>query len=741
MKFFWCVALLSAIALSAAQGDAISQAVAALQSGDLASAEQILSAELKQRPNNADALEVLGVVLDQEKKYTEAEAVYRRAIALSPHSPPILNNYGNHLVTTGKREEARAMFLKVLALNPQQVNACVQLSRIALQNKSAAEAACLDRLPASAQEAMDVSILRMQVDYALGRNAAANQLLAQISRPADSDARLSFSLGVALSAVKQYDKAETFFARTVNLAPGNFEALYDLGLAASHAGHKQRARDILQQALEQQPDNVDVLYDLAAVTAELGQKPAALELLARAARLAPERADIERLVAYTSADLGYFGDAAQAWERYLKLVPGDAVARREHAFAETALGEDTKNGIADLEQYVRTHPTDPIGHYELGTAESPSDRDQALEQLDRAVALKPDLAAARVARGLLRYRQGNASAALVDFEAAAKREPTNPIVLDRLGETYMAVGRSADAVEVLRKAAELAPRDSTVLLHLGRALTNLGQPDEAKAVFARYRELGPSKSELLHPAGLVDFLSLSPDEQFARYRAGVERTVQKNPDNAEAQVRYLGLLLTDRNNEEAAAVARKILALKPSPALLAEAAGTLLAAEQYAFADEFLRQANELAPQSNELQLDSAIAAFQVADARTGLEKIDRIPPDERTGDYYLARMQMLEALGRDQEAESALKQALRAKPMHPELYRQIALLLIKKGRTPEARQLLDEGAGVLPNDPDIPLLRMLAASPGVNPQDSERLLNDLANRWPESYKIWSQAR
>ena len=728
--------------LVCAQDDAVSRAVAALERGDLAYAEQILQTELKSQPNDAAGLSVLGVVLDQEKKYGEADEMYRRALAVSPHSPALLNNYGNHLVATGKASEARRVFLQVLALDPAHPNALVQLARIALEHKSAREALTyLERLPPSAQQTTEIAILKMQAEYALHRNKEADEMLERVSRGVEGDAKLSLSLGVALSSVGQYEKAETFFTRALQAEPGNFEALYYLGLAAGHAGHKERARDVLQQALEEQPENVDVLYDLAAVDAELNQKEKALELLARAAKLAPQRADIQFLLAHTSADLGYFGDAIQAWDRYLKIVPNDDIARRERAFAQTAIGEDMNAGIADLESLVRKHPNDAVGHYELAIAKSATDRDQALKELDRALALKPDLAAARMARGVLRYREGNAEGALADFEFVAQREPDNPNVLDRLGETYLTLNRPADALPVMRKAADLAPRDSTILLHFARALTNVGQTDEAKNVFARVRELGPNRSALPHPAGLVDFLSLSPEEQVARYRAGVERTVQKHPDNAEAQVRYLELLLGDRRTAEAAATGRKILVLNPSAALLEEAAGAFLAAEQYPLANDFLQQAANIAPSSNELKLELAIATFHITNAQAGLEQMDRIPEQERSGDYYLARMQMLSALGRSAEAEEALKQALKAKPTRPELYRQAALLLIKKRQSANALQVLDEAVRILPNDPDIPLIRAIALEHDEDSQQSQRLLNDLQSRWPESYRVWSRSQ
>ena len=555
----FAASILSAPVALARGDDPISNAVAALQRGDLSSAESILRADLQRQPDDVTAQGVLGVVLDQEKKFAEADAVYRRALAGSPHSASLLNNFGNHLLTTGKLAEARKVFLEVLALNPGQTNANVQLATIALRLKSPAEALrYLNRLPPQAQQAPAVAVL----------------------------------MGVTLSSTGQYSKAETFFQRVIDAQPDNFQALYDLGLAASHAGHKERAREVLARALEREPGNVDVQYDLAAVNADLNQKDVALELLARAAQKAPERADIQALMAHISADLGYFGDAAEAWERYMKLAPGDDTGRREHGFAEAALAEKPDAGMADLRWFVEKHPNDPTGHYELGAAESAGNPEDAEQQLNRALALKPDFGPARFARGLLRYRHDKPELALADFEFASKQDPRNPAVLNRLGETYMALNRTQDAVQVFRRAAEFAPRDSTILLHYGRALSKIGRTQQASAVFARVRELGPGRSELPHPAGLIDFLSLSPAEQFARYRAGVERTVQKNPNNIEAQVQYLEILLHDGKVDEAAATSRKIISLKPSAAVRSEAEQILRKAQQYDLAKQFQDQAS-----------------------------------------------------------------------------------------------------------------------------------------------------
>jgi tetratricopeptide (TPR) repeat protein len=659
--------LLVCLACAQEGNDAVAQAVDALQRGDLASAEKTLRSELRTRPNDTAAMDVLGVVLDQEKQFAEADEVYRRAVTLTPRSASLLNNYGNHLLTMGKTEDARKAFVRVVAIAPAHVNANVQLARIALDRKMPSEALhYLQALPAG-----------------------------EVAK----DPRLNLAMGVALAGAGKYERAERYLAAAVEASPDNFEALYDLGLAASHAGHDERARDVLQKALALQPENANVMYDLAAVDARMNRKQAALELLARAARIAPDRPDVLFLLAHTAADLGYFADAVKTWDQYLKLRPEDEAARREHAFADTAVGENAESGLADLRAYVRKHPGDAVGHYELAMAEIVTDRAETAKELDRALSLKPDLVSARVTRGLLHYREGKPEAALADFEFAAKRDPENPGVLDRLGEVYLALGRTQDALPVLKKAADLAPRDTTILLRYARALSKAGQTEDASAVFARCRELGPARTAEPHGAGLVDFLGMAPEEQRARYRAGVERTVQRDGSNVEAQVRYLELLLEDGKTDEARTVAQRIAELKPSVALQKEAGRALLAAKQYGAAKDFMTHGGDDG-------LDLAIANSHLLGPATGLQEMERIPATQRDGDYYLALAAMLEMTGRPAEATAAMQQAMQRHATRADLYRDLAALLIKDHRAPEASRLLEVATSALPDDPELAMMK-----------------------------------
>jgi tetratricopeptide (TPR) repeat protein len=354
-----------------------------------------------------------------------------------------------------------------------------------------------------------------------------------------------------------------------------------------------------------------------------------------------------------------------------------------------------EEGIADLEWFLARHPNDPAGHFELAMAQAESDPVQALAHFDRALALKPDFVEAHAARGGFLYRQGKPEAALADLEFAAARNPAEALSLDRLGQTYLALDRPADAVRVLRKAAELAPDDSRVQLHFGRALADAGMAAESKTVMERFRQLGPEK-KMGVPAGLVDYLSLTPEQQRADYRARVEKAVAANPGDASAQLRYLQLLLADGKVEQASATARRILALQPGASVLGAAGRTLLEAGQYALAAEVLERV--------------------------------------KGPDYHLAQAFLLEASGKRDEALAACDRALASPSPGPDFYLQAAALLTRAGQFVRASSLLEAA----PQRREVLLAKATTLELAGRTADAERLLNQVQNRWPEWHAGWA---
>ena len=732
-----CSSVLLALATGLAADDetAIRQALAALQRGDFAAAEQTLRPEVKARPNDASVLTLLGVALDSQKKFKEAEDVHRRAVANAPESPDAWNNYANHLLGTGDEAGATRLYLRALALDPAHYNAAVQLTRLALKAKKGAEAlAYFKHLTASQQDAPKLAPLRLAALYLAGETAEAEDLTTRWLAASKGDLGQSFSIGTALADVGQFEKAGTFLTQALALAPSDFNVLFNLGVVAWHTANYERARELLEAAERQQPQNVDVLYNLACVDQSANRTEAAVVLLAKAARLAPQRSDVRKLLAMATGDLGALDDAAAAWDLYLKLEPNDDTGRRERGFTDFQRGL-LEQALTAVQGYVARHPDDPVGHFELGAIQNKDDAAQALTEYDRALALKPDYAAAHSARGSLYYQMGKPEAALADLESAVALRPGDAASLDRMGQTYLALDRAADAVRVLRQAAALTPDDSKTQLHLARALADAGQTAESKGAMDRFRQLGPVVNRAI-PGGLVDYLSLTPEQRRADYRMRVERLVREHPEDAAGQLSYLHLLLEEGEWRKAADTAHEIAGLKPAATVLAGAGRALLEARQYAPAREVLEQAAASGP-SADLQLDLAVAAFHASGPTEGMRLLERVPDSARGGDFFLARAEMLDSAGNAPEAAAALEQALHKSPGEAALYMQACAFLLRKGQTEHALRVSDEAMQAFSENREILLLRAVTLEQSGRTAESQRVLERIQNRWPEWPAAW----
>jgi tetratricopeptide (TPR) repeat protein len=230
-----------------------------LELGRPAEAERALAAELRARPDDVRSLVLMGVALDQQQRFADAEPYYRRALKLAPGAA-VLNNAGNHYLAAGKPDEARRMFERAVRLEPHHANANLQLARLAAASKSGPEVLrCLDRLDPAGQGTAAARLLRARALAWTGHTDAASRLLNSLEAESKGGAPMDFSLGLAYADAKLYENAEAAFSRALAAAPSDRDILYNLGLAAIGARHYARAAQVLELALRQAPADVDAL--------------------------------------------------------------------------------------------------------------------------------------------------------------------------------------------------------------------------------------------------------------------------------------------------------------------------------------------------------------------------------------------------------------------------------------------------------------------------------------------------
>src|SRR6266850_1188260 len=108
----------------------LAEAVTAISEGQLTKAESLLDSVLASAPNDADALNLLGVVRAQEQKPAEAERLFRRALSASPSHLGAHINLGKLLLTTKRPEQAMQILLTAHRLAPERAEINLNLATL-----------------------------------------------------------------------------------------------------------------------------------------------------------------------------------------------------------------------------------------------------------------------------------------------------------------------------------------------------------------------------------------------------------------------------------------------------------------------------------------------------------------------------------------------------------------------------------------------------------------------------------
>ena len=288
---------------------------------------------------------------------------------------------------------------------------------------------------------------------------------------------------------------------------------------------------------------------------------------------------------------------------------------------------------------------------------------EALEAARKALELQPGLADALLARGLalggaaVQQRNlgsvGKLSGAMADLRAATQADPSLVAAWMTLGLAYEQLpgfllgGSTRKALDCAESLKKVAPARGDVLQ--GTILAMEGRWPEAQACFARALAAAPQDPEVIY--GYLDALGSKPTRKVlgdeGQRRLQIQEATRLRPA-AQNRARPLTAIcdaLIDAGRHEAAwAIAQEALPSADAPSLLR-------------------MQLGKIAARSG-LHREEGLAA---------LDQVLREPLEGGTGGYGSAqwrRGQILQALGRKEEARAAAKAALQLDPKDPKAKR-----------------------------------------------------------------------
>jgi len=357
-----------------------------------------------------------------------------------------------------------------------------------------------------------------------------------------------------------------------------------------------------------------------------------------------------------------------------------------------------------------------------------------------AVALsaqQPDLHALLVEGAALDSQQ-RYDEAKAYYQRALKIAPNSAPVLNNVGNHYLASGDKAQARRFYMRTVAVDPHHVNANLQLAQMSVDEKDGKKALAYLSRL-----SSSETSDPgAALLKARALALAGKCPDAAQLLERLQDQAAEGAAFSIgmTYAQCKLYSRAERS---FSRAADADPGNFAVLYNLGLASLEAGHPERAANALETALKQRPEDGDCQsalararLDLAIIHFHQQGAQAALSTLDQIPTTDRNGDYYLLRAQVLDSLGKTEEAVDALNLGMRAAPTRSDLYLQAAGFLLKHNLLREALNLLDQASRVLPDDRELRLARVVTLELLSRETDAQKLLAEIQARWPK----WDRA-
>ena len=358
------------------------EAQRALRQADFASALALADSATQHATTDqtaflADAQFLRGRIFSEARRYDEAEAAYREALALNPDvrgawfnlgnnafrqqlyqeavghyqreqaaypTSAVLVNLGRAYTELGVADSARWAYEKAIATDASQPYAYARLSQLYEEEGRFEEALhqaqqALQHDPENLNYRYLVGALLLQT----GQPEAAIEYLQPVAEQLPQHAAAQYNLGQALSRLGRPDEARRFLAAAdsaraleddvarwtslVEANPNEPARWATLAYALRRAGRFDEAARAYTSALSLDPEHLDIRSQLAELELERGDSEAAQAHYRFILQRQPESTEAWLSLGVALAQQGQLEEAEEAWQTVLRYDPDHAQAK------------------------------------------------------------------------------------------------------------------------------------------------------------------------------------------------------------------------------------------------------------------------------------------------------------------------------------------------------------------------------------------------------------------------------
>ena len=317
-------------------------AVRALAAGDYATAERGFQSVLREQPRNIAALSNLGVIYSRINRADEAIAVYQRALKLSPDDKAILLNLGLVYLRQEAHSRARPYFARVVAIDPQHLQARQLLAVCrAYVGQIAPAIQDLEALRVTAPRDEGILFL-LGFAYLKNHDVEKAKAVFQLMFEAAGAERAQFLFGKANYEATLFPQAVESFLEVLRLDPEFPGVHLELGKTYTSLRRTDEAIRELELALKENPGDADASYFLGGLLAQGERYTEAIPYLERARKLKPDFWAPYFYLGKAKLRLEQPAEAVVLLQRAVKLNPDEASAYYELGRALQACGRDVE---------------------------------------------------------------------------------------------------------------------------------------------------------------------------------------------------------------------------------------------------------------------------------------------------------------------------------------------------------------------------------------------------------------
>ncbi len=365
-------------------------------SGRLDDAASLFREQVQKTPESPDAHFVLGVILRQQNKNTEARGEFEKTSELMPDNWLAIDHIVEMDIGEKNFADATPRVEAYVARKPNEAPGHYMLGKIYSAQQDWAQA------ESELKKAVD-----LDPNFGVAYNGLVSVYMTQNKLPQaiaelesalkqrPGDARVLLTMGLIYDQMKDYTKARDAYEKALVANPNAVVALNNLAyIYGERFNQLDRAYELAQKARNLQPEDGSIADSLGWILYKRGNYQQALSLLQESSGKLPDNPEVQFHLGMTASMMGQTEVARAALEKAAHATaafPGKDEAERRLASLQVS-GRGTGKLAGDLARLQQQQPNNVLALIHLAKAhEQKGELPEAAASYEQALKLNPKL--------------------------------------------------------------------------------------------------------------------------------------------------------------------------------------------------------------------------------------------------------------------------------------------------------------------------------------------------------------